>query len=95
MDDGDNYFVRDRSGKCYVRPCIRACALLFVSDGGAFNCDDGGDSDDNCDDQAHDVVAHEVYGEEAVRVTPPARYSSIFNMAVLLSGPFSKMLVDG
>ena len=73
MDHGDNYFVRDRSGKCYVRPCIRACALLFVSDGGAFNCDDGGDIDDNCDDQAHDVVAHEVYGEEAVRVTPPAR----------------------
>ena len=23
--------------------------------------------------QAHDVVAHEVYGEEAVRVTPPSR----------------------
>ena len=25
--------------------------------------------------QAHDVVAHEVYGEEAVRVTPPSRYA--------------------
>lgn len=29
--------------------------------------------------QAHDVVAHEVYGEEAVRVTPP---SSTVNLTV-------------
>ena len=29
--------------------------------------------------QSHDVVAHEVYGEEAVRVTPP---NSIVNLTV-------------
>ena len=31
--------------------------------------------------QAHDVVAHEVYGEDAVRVTPPSSTVNLVNVS--------------
>ena len=30
--------------------------------------------------QAHDVVAHEVYGEEALRITPPSSTVNLVNV---------------
>ena len=32
--------------------------------------------------QAHDVVAHEVYGEDAVRVTPPSSTVNLVNVSI-------------
>ena len=37
--------------------------------------------------QAHDVVAHEVYGEEAVRITPPHSTASLTTPGDEVEGP--------